>query len=385
MDDETPVNPLFSLSDIETEPIERIEEGGDTVRYKSILALAPGVWTDSGSRETIWYSPEGIRNLEVVDDNVVNIMHDSENSVSQAGQIDPESVEATDNGLYVDVVVDTTNAAGQYADENMQATLESGGAKGFGGPSVEISAEGQDVEFNNKKGMQELKGGRITGLGFVKSPASKSASFSRQVAQRGVALADAESGRTVMKLQSETHAMDEAELEELREKHGLSDDVDASTIQELAEAGLLSLEEDDDEEEEDEEEEDTENAEDEDEPPEEEEGDEDDEPEEDEEPDLEDQVAAMDERLQNLEDMIESAMAAEDVQEELEAFEEELADAETVSELSEAKEDLEKRLSALEDEPKTPRSLADGEEEEEMGGSATLAHSYDQRSGTISR
>lgn len=367
---------VYSLASVDTEPIERVEESENTVRYKHVKLLSPGVWTDSASRETIWYSPEGMKGLEIAEDNTVNIMHDAENEVSAAGEIDPSSVEASEDGVFADIVIDTSKAAGEYADENLQKTLETQGAKGFGGPSVEIDAEGQDVEFNDKKGMKELLGGIISGLGLVKNPASKPVSFARQTANRGVALSDSQ---TTMYLEGEKPDMDpeqkaailsEFSAKELagpqeveEEAQSIADELDVP-VGEVLEV-LDPLFDMDDEEEP--EEEDVENEDDEE--PEDEEGEGDNPDEEDEEMDMENKIQSIEERLTNVEDMMEQAMAASEVEEtlseELEEAKSDLADAETAAELSEAVEGLEKRLESLEDEPKDPKSLSDGETEED--------------------
>lgn len=375
----------FALEDIDTEPIERTQEDNNTVRYSNIKLLSPGVWTDSASRETVWYSPRGMKNLEIAEDNVVNIMHDADNDVSNAGSIDPESVHADDDGVYADLLIDTSDTAGEYADKNLQKTLETEGAKGFGGPSVEISADGQEIEYNNSKGMKELVGGIIDGLGLVKNPASKPVSFARQTAKRGVALS---SDQEVMVLKSEQRDMADAETyREVLESNGIdtgemTDDEVMSVYEDLMDAGGSEEEpemQEGEEEEETEEESEGEN-----------EG-EDETEEEDEDMDMGQEemaqkIQSLEERLTNLEDMAEQAMAAEDVEEtlseELEGVTEELASAETVQELEEAKEELDKRLSELEDKPENPKSLsedADGEVPKNvtpMGQTDTVRNTY---------
>lgn len=372
---------ILELAGLDSEPIEREELGDEKVAYRNVKVLQAGVWTDSGSRETIWYSPDGIANLEASGDNVVNIMHDSGNDVSAAGHM--ENLQADDGSLYADIVLDTSKSAGMYADENMQKTLETEGAKGFGGPSVEIAAEGQQVEYNDEKGMQELKKGVVTGLGFVANPASKPVSFARQTAQRGVALSEGEDGQDIMLLESERDAMNpELDPETLREK--LSDlgvDLEDVEDEELEAFAENLLEDDEDEEEGGEDGGESEEG---------------DDPEEDEEPEEEEEegpemgevvetMQAHEERLTNLEDMAESLMAQEDLEEALEDFQQDLADADTVSELSEAREEMEKRLSELEDEPEDPRSLADNEGESEEVGPVQMVGEFDSRRQTYSR
>ena len=72
----------LTLKSLETEPIERVEEDGDTVRFRNLKLLSPGVWSDAGSQTATYYPPEGIANLEAHYNESehngppVNIMHD---------------------------------------------------------------------------------------------------------------------------------------------------------------------------------------------------------------------------------------------------------------------------------------------------------------------
>ena len=144
----------LTLKSLETEPIERVEEDGNTVRFRNLKLLSPGVWSDAGSQTATYYPPEGIANLEAHYNESehngppVNIMHDLDmdtfeaHEASVAGYIDPETLDTDDDGnLFGDVVFDTSKGAGQFADENLQSTLENKGAVGFGGPSVEIDGK----------------------------------------------------------------------------------------------------------------------------------------------------------------------------------------------------------------------------------------------------
>lgn len=377
--------------------IERLEDG-DTVRYTNIKLIGPGRWTDSGSRETVWYSPKAMQNLSVDPDNEVHIFHDEGNDVSEVGHVDPESVTNSDNGVFADLVIDTSTAAGEFADENLQQTLETKGAQGFGGPSVEIPPEGQVVEYNHTEGVEELKDGKISGVGLVKNPASKDVHFARQTAQRAVAMSDAQSVMQLSEGRDDMATATDASLEPgaLLEMFDVdADDLDLADdkeLQDIAVQDVLGLVADalgvevaevtdalapvmDGGEEE------VENESDEGDCPDgqvwdadagecvpEEEMSDDSDLEDAEE--LQNTVASLEERVQNLEDMVESALAQEDLEElseEIEEARDELADAETVSELEEAKEDLEKRLEALEGEPKDPRTLADDSDEAEDG------------------
>jgi hypothetical protein len=348
---------VFRLQAIDTKPIERVEEDGQ-VRYKHLKLLSPGVWTDAGSRETIYYSPEGISNLEMREDNVVNVMHDVDNDVSSVGFVDPKSLETDDKGhLYGDVVLHMDNSASEFADENLQQTLKTEGTKGFGGPSVEIDAEGQEIEFNAEKGMHELKAGILSGVGFVSNPASKPVSFSRQAATREVALADGDNAKGIYlkdggmsdrKLMN----MTEEEAQDLADALGVSVDELMNAMQAVGGDEEGEAAEEGESEEEDEEEEMGDYEED-----------------EEEEEDTEMQGDAMevvqeqiDDIWGEIEELKEEMMSGEEMSEELEQTRDELADAETVSELQEANEELSKRLAELEDEPKTLSDKADNGE-----------------------
>ena len=363
----TQFTPSLELSQSELGKIQRLEEGENTVRYTKVKLLGPGAWTDSGSGETILYSPKTMQNLEIRDDNAGNIMHDADNEVSQTGHIDNSEVIKDETGIYADIVIDTSNAAGQYADENMQKTLETNGAKGFGGPSVEIDAEGQEVEFNQSRGLKELVKGYISGFGLVKNPAAKNTAFARQTAQRGVALS-APKGQTHYHLEQEGISM--ANIEEVREtldSAGLGDTIDDMTDEEVMDmaqnlhSDLMSDLEDDesadgdtemgdyeDDEEDDEDEEDTEMADD----------------------DMAEELQALRQRLEVLEDEMQSMSAmsqeeGEELSDELETAKEELAEASTVAELSESLEAVQTELSEvktttkeLSEQPTKPRSLS---------------------------
>ena len=346
-------------------PITREEQSDGTVVYKDMALIDHGVWTDSGSGEPTEYDPA---ELDVVEDNVLNIAHDADNEVSAVGHIEADSYYAEDGTGYANIVLDMDSPASEYADENLQAALESNGQVGFGGPSIEIPAGAYDLE-EGEDGYPKLVNGEIHGAGLVMDPASKSTSFARQTAERGVALSSGEEPNSVwLKDEAMSGKLD---LAALREQYNLSDDVDADTIKELAEAGALSLEYDDkdkekgEHEDEEEDEEDREN--------EDEEYDEDEDEEMAENMDIEEVVSmvqAVRERMDELEEEHDALMQASDMEAELsEATEElrqDLAAADTVKELKDAKEDLDKRLSALEDEPKDPKSLSDNGDNEDV-------------------
>jgi len=252
------------------------------------------------------------------------------------------------------VVLHMNNAASKYADENLQAALESGGKVGFGGPSVEIPAEGQELERNGD--VLELVQGKVDGAGLVMQPASKTVDFQNQTAEKGVALS-AESDELARKTKGvylQEPAMSERELQmdaeecrETLEEYGMdTSDMDDEEVVSMAEGlhdelmGMMDgemedYEEDDEEEDEmdmedgeDEEEEDTEMQEDD---------------------DMgegmayiEEEIADLWDKLRKIEDamMDDSEMSAR-----LSELKESVADAETVEELQADLEEMDKQLS----------------------------------------
>ena len=372
-------------------PIERKEEGGE-VRYTQIKILSRGKWTDASSGVPTLYEP---KNLEVQEDNTVNIMHDSGNDVSAVGRIDAESVTVEDGDMYADVVLHMDSAASEYADENLQQTLESGGEVGFGGPSVEIPAEGLVIEDDEATGVPKTMDGKIDGMGFVAQPAAKTTAFSQQTAERQVALAsgDSDSGSTDKSLYVQERSMSDETRSKIRQEI-LSRELEAENVQEHAEmiaedvdasvADVMELldplmgeemgDYGDDKDKDDEEDTDMQDGEDGEEPEGEESDDEEDmEMEDDQAAQVEGMLEVLEEDINDLWDALEdlkgSMMSSDDVDSELSATKEELE-----KELAEVKEELEakdKRLSAIEDEPTESKSLADGEGDEPDWDSVT--------------
>jgi hypothetical protein len=344
-------------------PIERQELPDGRVRYENVALIDEGVWRDAGSGQPTHYDPA---ELEIVEDNTLNIAHDAENEVSAVGRIDASSWEVEDGTGYADIVLDMDSPASEYADENLQAALESEGEKGFGGPSIEIPADAYELEREHgESGVPKLVDGEIHGAGLVMEPASKSTAFSHQVAERGVAMS-ADTTQDSIGVYLQAGSMSETTREEIQAEV-LSRELEVEEIQDDAQAiadeldipvgdvmevldPLLDMDEDEDEGGEDveNEEDDGEEAED------------------DEEDDEEDTEMAAEEEIEELWNAIEdlkeemaSGAEMEEAREELSAAREELASEEEVRELREAKEELAGRLEELEGEPEKPKSLAD--------------------------
>lgn len=236
----------FTLRDLEGVPLERADLGAGKVAYRHMKLLAPGIWTDAGSKSAAFYSPEGIRNLKadydesVYDGPPVNIMHDVDmesgetNAPSVAGYVDPDSLDVDeDDNLYGDIILDTTKAAGAYADENLQSAFESQGRLGFGGPSVEIPARGLVEEYDPDRRMPRIKAGLLSGLGLVMNPASKTVSFAKEVARRGALL----SGTNTKSFYLQRTLMDIEAMRETLEGHGIdTSDMDDESLMSYAES-----------------------------------------------------------------------------------------------------------------------------------------------------
>ena len=212
---------VMQSAGLDTEPLEREEVDDTTVRYNNIKLLDEGVWTDEASQTPTLYSAEHFGDYTPEFDSgehngpPVNIMHDLDaesgdpNEASVAGHIDPDSLEASDGGLFGDIVLDTSESAGEFADENLQSALESEGRKGFGGPSVELDPT--DIRISeHPHADEEVHAAALTGTALVMRPASKSVDFSIEAAKRGVALAD---GTTDMGVWTPTRNMAKGEQE----------------------------------------------------------------------------------------------------------------------------------------------------------------------------
>jgi chaperonin cofactor prefoldin len=354
--------------------IEREELEDGSVVYRNMKILTEGIWTDANSQEPIHYIPE---NLKLVDDNTVNLIHDTDNEVSEVGRMENESTE--DGAKFVDLVLHRNNSASEYADENLQKALETNGEKGFGGPSVEIPAEGQEITPDGPQGVPAIAKGIIDGLGLVGNQADKNVSFAKQTQNRAVALsADSPNAKVYTRQNggmSDAKTLADTEtIREVLEGNGI--DTDEMTDGEVKAIGEELMDEYGMDEEEPE---DMEN-----------EGGEGDEPEEDEpEEDTEMQDGAIDSLEEQIDDIwgkieeLEAEMMGEEMEENLEAAEAKLSDAtETIEsleadkkELQESLEEQDKRLSELENEPEDPKTLSDSEPDWEPEFETTLGES----------
>lgn len=346
--------------------IERVEQEGGSVRYRNVLMLAPGVWSDAGSGRRIFYSSDGIANsADNWSETTVNLFHERENEVTDVGDVDTESLflGEADGGLYGDIVLHMDNPASRFADEALQNALETGGQEGLQGPSVEL--RGEEYTFNEARGAHELVEGTFLGLGLVglgvsPGPGSKDAAFAEQTRERAVALAGDGDADLLTLQHHETESMNREDQLALLAEHGidLDDDVDDETVQTLLAALELQEDEDDgdgEDEEGDESDDDSDGDDD---------GDE---------MDLSDVAARVDGLADQVEMNAERIEAIAEATEALQDGEVDLAElSDSVAEVDESLEtladaeavsDLEERLAAIEDEPEDPASLADGTDE----------------------
>ncbi len=391
---------LLQTRSLDLEPIEREELSGNKVVYKSLKLLDSGVWTDQASKTPTLYDDRTMDNVEPVFDSnqfdgpPVNVMHDlspegEPNKASISGHVEPDSIRASGGALFGDVVLDTSTAAGQFADENLQSALESSGQVGFGGPSVELQPTEMAEDVNHPTAEEHVEKAELTGLGLVMQPASKSVDFAQETRTREVAL----SGDNAKAFYLQDNTMSDEKTLSIDDIRGdleqYNVDTEGMTDEDVLEfaKGLHSdlmedLEEmddaelmDDDEEEDDEDDSEMGYY-----------GDHDDDEEED--MDMEDDgMEAMQEQLQNLstrledlEDAMSQALSADDVEQELSELKQELADAEAV-------EEVDKRLSAIEEQPKDPKTLAEGRESESDFdfSDADDGISYDPATGSMSQ
>jgi len=361
-------NRALASRTLEIGPIER-EASGDEVRYKKVALLGQGVWTDQASRTPTLYDGESLSNIVAEYDESehngppVNIAHDlsatgEPNEASIGGYIDPDSLTVDNGKLYGDIVLDTTTPAGDYADENLQSALSSGGKVGFGGPSVELDVPREHLTPapDHPRAEEKVERAALTGTGLVMDPASKNVSFDRETATRAVAM----SNQNDKPLSVQTKDM--ADIDDLRgdlEQYNIdTEDMTDEDVMEFA-GGLHSdLMDTLGEMEEMEMEEDMEGEE------EEEEEDEEDEMDEDmgsyTMEDMEEMAAQMEDMRERLAE-IEAEMGNMASMSELEESTQELADASTVEDVENALSEMQDTVEEIASEPEDTKTLADSD------------------------
>lgn len=220
--------------------IRRVEEGSG-VRYKRVMLLSPGMWTDAGSEQTVNYSADGIRasadnfiDMDVVREEVpdwpdlsntdrarhlrelgdevladeapINFLHGPSlygaESLDGVGRIPTDSIIIDDQGqMFGDLVIDGDTPQSETTidlmDEVLEAAQEPNERPPPVGPSVEIPAD--DVEMDDR-GVAVLQEAWYSGFGVVFNPASRPVELGAQAAERAVAMQaadDAEAGSVV--------------------------------------------------------------------------------------------------------------------------------------------------------------------------------------------
>jgi len=357
---------MASGDGLDTTPIERDELSDGRVRYANLKLVDSGVWTDQNSQTPTLYDERTFSNTEPdydtreFDGPPVNIAHDihkdgpqrnEPHEASVAGHIDPDSLRTDGDALYGDLVLNTDDSAGAFADDNLRSALENDGTAGFS-PSVEL----MPTELRNATGShaeEHVAAAELTGLGLVRDPASKSVDLRHETQNRAVAMAASDQSDKARVY--ERMLMSPDELREILDNYGLEglDEMSDEDVMEVA----SDLHEDlmgelaPDEESEDEEPE---------------MGDyEDDEDEDDEMEMADDGVLDMiQEELDDLWDTVDEMKADMATESEMSNVREELAAADSVAELKEAKDELDKRLSRIEEQEKDTKTLADAEGEE---------------------
>lgn len=395
---------MASASPLDTQPIEREELSGNRVAYRNIKLIDAGVWTDSASETPTLYDDRTFENTEPEfdadkhDGPPVNIAHDlhkqgvnkgEPHEASIGGYIDPDSLQTDGEALYGDIILDRDTDAGAFADTNLKSALQNGGTAGFS-PSVELMPE-ELREADHAHAEEYVAAAELTGTGLVRDPASKSVDLARETQNRAVALAA--SGKEVKTLRRESGVMSPEKRDEIRaevmqrslqmdeiqdDAQAIADELDVP-VDEVMEVLDPLLDDDEDEGEGPPEGEEGEELED---------GDPDEDPEEDEKEEMADaesieaiqeQMASLASRLEEVEDAVAQSMSEGEVKEELEDAKAELAAAEEV-------EDVDKRLSKLEEEPEDARTLADGQDEDEFDwADADGGVSYDSATGSMSK
>lgn len=399
---------MASASPLDTQPIERDELSGDKVAYHGLKLIDTGVWVDANSETPTLYDEVTFKNTSPEYDDgewegpPTNIAHDihkagpKKNEVHEAsvgGWIDPESLETDGEAMFGDLILDRGTDAGAFADTNLKSALENDGTAGFS-PSVELMPTELEDNPDHPRAEEHVKEAELTGLGLVRDPASKSVDLAHETRNRAVALSAA-SGEEVKTLHREPGGMSpEVDHDEIRaailgrelaveeiqdDAQAIADELDVP-VDEVLEVldPLLDMNDDGEGENPEMEEPDEENP---------------DEPEEpEEEPEemadgddvdaLQDQVANLSERLEELEDAMSDTLSAgdvEDTREELSAAREEIED------LREDKRELSQRVESLEEVGKESRTLADGDGEEFDWSEADEGIEYDPATGSMSQ
>lgn len=177
--------------------IQRVEEDGG-VTYRRVMLLAPGTWTDAGSRQTILYAGDAIRkSAENWSDRTINLLHGpafhNATVLDDVGEILEDSIIVDDDDrMFGDLHCHGDSSASELAIDLMDEVLEAAGDPTEEtppvGPSVEIVDD--TTEIDEQRGLERMVEMEYGGLGLVFNPASKPAVMENQVRERAVAMAD---------------------------------------------------------------------------------------------------------------------------------------------------------------------------------------------------
>lgn len=371
---------MASAARLDTQPIERDELADGEVAYRNIKLVDSGVWTDQNSQTPTLYDERTFENIDPEydagehDGPPVNIAHDIHKDGPKAGEpheasiggyIDPDSLRTDGEALFGDIILNTDDPAGAFADENLKSALENDGTAGFS-PSVEIMpTELEAAEHPHAE--EHVAAGDLTGTGLVRDPASETVDLRHETQNRAVAMAA--NGRSDKARVYERRDMSAETREAIRNEilgrelqvdevqddaENIADELDVPVgdVMEVLDP-LLDMDDEDDE---------GEGA---------EMADDDDEEDEDEDEDKEMQDEALeglreqiDDLWAEIEDLKEGMVGEEEMSSNLEDAKQDLAAAETVEELREAKEELDKRLSAIENQEGERKTLSEPRGEE---------------------
>lgn len=187
--------------------IKRLEADGGGVRYSDVMLLAPGAWTDAGSRSTAVYTDTAIRasaenwvdpaTQDPVDRAEINLLHGpalhDATTLGDVGHVPTDSIVVDEqNRMFGDLVLHGESAASELAielmDEVLEATEDPDREAPPVGPSVEIVDERGEVD--REAGVKRLEELWYSGLGIVFNPASRPVELAEQTRERAVAMAD---------------------------------------------------------------------------------------------------------------------------------------------------------------------------------------------------
>lgn len=181
--------------------IQRVEKDGG-ILYKRVMLLAPGAWTDAGSRSTAVWEGDAIRrsadnwvdeNLNPVEEIPLNLLHGprlhDDDTMAGIGTIPKDSIIVDEeNRMFGDLFLHGDSPASELAIQSFDLALETDGRKGLDGPSVETVKErsAKDDELGVRR-VQEIW---YSGVGLVYNPAARSVDMRNQIRERAVAMAE---------------------------------------------------------------------------------------------------------------------------------------------------------------------------------------------------